>query len=63
MNTLLANWKTSLAGLIALVIQIGPLVAPKYITPAVANTISVIAGALGLIVAKDKNVTGGTVKQ
>lgn len=62
MNNLLKNWKTTLAGVIALVIQLGPVLLPKYITPSVANTISVIAGSLGIIVAKDGNVTGGTSK-
>ena len=60
MSTLLKNWKTTLAGLIALLIQIGPIVAPKIITQSVANEISLVAGALGLVVSKDGNVTGVT---
>ena len=55
------NWKTTLAGIVAIVIQLGPIVAPKYITPVVANTISTIAASLGLMTAKDFNVTGGTI--
>lgn len=63
MKSLTINWKTTLAGAVALLIQLGPVLLPKYITPTVANTITVIATSLGLIVAKDKNVTGGTTKQ
>lgn len=58
MKNLLVNWKTTLAGIIALIIQLGPVLFPQYITPTVANTISVIAGGLGIIVAKDGNVSG-----
>jgi hypothetical protein len=63
MKNLLTNWKTTLAGAIALLIQLGPVLFPKYITPAVANTISIIAGSLGIVVAKDGNVTGGNTTQ
>lgn len=63
MKNLLANWKTTLAGGIALLIQIGPILWPKVITPATANTISLLAASLGIVVAKDGNVTGGTTKQ
>jgi hypothetical protein len=63
MKSLLANWKTTLAGVIALVIQIGPVLWPTVITPAVANTISVISASIGVVVAKDGNVTGGTTTQ
>jgi len=52
------NWKTTLAGAIAIFVQIGPVLFPKTITPRIANTISVIAVAVGLGVAKDANVTG-----
>lgn len=63
MQTLLTNWKTTLAGLIALVIQVGPVLWPTVITPATANTITAVAVSLGIIAAKDSNVTGGTTKQ
>lgn len=63
MKNLLKNWKTTLAGVIAIVVQVGPVLLPKYITPTVANSISVIAGSMGVIAAKDGNVTGGTVQQ
>lgn len=55
------NWKTTLGAVVAIVIQFGPLVFPKYINETTANTISLIAASLGLIQAKDHNVTGGTV--
>lgn len=55
------SWKTTLAGAIAIFIQLGPVLFPKYITPQIANTISTTAGALGLLAAKDSNVTGGSV--
>lgn len=58
-----ANWKTTLAGIVALVIQIGPILWPTVITPAIANTISTIAVSLGVVAAKDGNVTGGTTTQ
>lgn len=54
------NWKTTLGGAIAILVQFGPILFPKYISEAVANSISTIAASLGLIAAKDHNVTGGT---
>lgn len=63
MNLLSKNWKTTIAGIIAIIIQVGPIIWPRYITPSVANTISTIAAALGLIAAKDSNVTSDTVKE
>lgn len=61
MNFNFKNWKTTLGGVVAIVVQFGPVFFPKYINEAVANTISTIAVSLGLAVAKDHNVTGGTV--
>ncbi len=63
MKSLLINWKTTLAGIIGLVIQLGPVLYPTIITTQVANTITAIAVACGVIVAKDGNVTGGTTTQ
>jgi hypothetical protein len=57
------NWKTTLAGIITVIIQVGPVVAPKIITHDLANAITAVAISLGLIAAKDGNVTGGTVQQ
>src|SRR5262245_15294496 len=56
------NWKTTVAGLgviaIPILNDVIPVLPPKYQGIATA----VVAG-LGLIFAKDSNVTGGTVKQ
>lgn len=59
---LMTNWKTSAAGgavmLIPLLNQIIPILPPQY----AAIATGVVAG-LGLIFAKDANVTGGTKPQ
>ena len=54
------NWKTTLAGVLA---ALG--VAAKLLTggPLGAEDLGVLAAAVGLLVAKDHNVTGGTVRQ
>lgn len=58
----LTNWKTTTAGagtiLIPILNQIVPILPPQY--AAIAS--GVVAG-LGLLCAKDQNVTGGTNKQ
>lgn len=61
MNFAFKNWKTTLSGIVILLLQVGPTLFPQYITPSVANVISGVAVALGLLAAKDSNVTGGTV--
>lgn len=55
------NWKTTLAGLI--VAGVGTAVAMHWISAEVGGAILTIATAVGLIAAKDSNVTGGTTKQ
>jgi len=58
----LTNWKTTGSGIIMIVLGIGGLLGIKGGTdPSVAVTS--IVGGLGLIFAKDKNVTGGTTRQ
>lgn len=54
------NWKTTVAGIAALV-----AVVAKMVNGGVPNTedIAVIAAAAGLLMAKDHNVTGGSVHQ
>ncbi len=54
------NWKTTLAGVAAVL-----AVAAKVISGQLpdATDIGIIAAAIGLFAAKDKNVTGGTVHQ
>jgi hypothetical protein len=58
MKNLTINWKTTLVGVIVFIIQVGPILLPNVITHELANTISAVAAALGLVVAKDGNVTG-----
>ena len=61
MNFITKNWKTFLSGAIGIAVQILPQLG--FIDQDVANAISVIAASLGLIAAKDSNVTGGTKPQ
>lgn len=55
------NWKTSLSGIatiaIPLINQIIPILPPQYV-PIAAG----VAAGLGLLFAKDHNVSGGTKK-
>ena len=55
------SWKTTLAG--AIVLLTGVAVTMKWITSDVATAVITIAGALGLVAAKDSNVTGGSTPQ
>ena len=61
MDFIKKNWKTALAGLIGIAVQILPQLG--VIDQQTANAISVIAASLGLVAAKDSNVTGGTKPQ
>lgn len=61
MDFIKKNWKTALAGLIGVAVQILPQLG--VIDQQTANAISVIAASLGLVAAKDSNVTGGTKPQ
>jgi hypothetical protein len=56
MENITKNWKTTVAGII--VGGVGIALTMHYITPEVATSIITIAGALGLISAKDGNQTG-----
>jgi hypothetical protein len=62
MKSLLANWKTTLAGVVAVAIPIINSQIPFMSTDYAAIATGVVAG-LGLIFAKDGNVTGGNTKQ
>ena len=55
------NWKTTLAAILAALPQLLALL--NVIDPILANKISIILIALGLLHAKDNNVTGGTIPQ
>ena len=63
MNAITANWKTSLTG--AIVICLGLLKAVLGIEiPGFTMDIGpAMATGIGLLLAKDHNVTGGSVKQ
>jgi hypothetical protein len=58
------NWKTTSAGLVMI---IGGIASIYFSKPLDANTITAsataILGGVGLLFAKDNNVTGGTIKQ
>lgn len=56
MNTLLKNWKTSLAGLVAIAGVVTATWLPQY-SDEVAKVVGILAG-LGLLAAKDGNQTG-----
>lgn len=56
MNTLLKNWKTSLAGLVAIAGVVTATWLPQY-SDEVAKVVGMLAG-LGLLAAKDGNQTG-----
>ena len=66
MKSIKANWKTSAAGALTMLAGVGSLfgvsiagLAPIDPTAALA----MITGGIGLIFAKDGNVTGGTTAQ
>jgi len=63
MKSLAKNWKTTLAGVIALAITAVHIFDPALLTNSTYLTIVSVLGGLGLISAKDGNVTGGTVQQ
>lgn len=56
MNNLLKNWKTSLAGIVAIAGVITSTWLPQY-SDEVAKIVGILAG-LGLLAAKDGNKTG-----
>ena len=55
------SWKTTWAGVFVALPQILHLIFPKVITVEIAIALSSLAAALGFVVAKDGNVTGGDV--
>jgi hypothetical protein len=56
MNSILKNWKTSLAGIAAIAGVVTTTWLPEY-ADEVAKVVGILAG-LGLLAAKDSNVTG-----
>jgi hypothetical protein len=67
MPPVLTNWKTTLAGVAVgatAVAHLATMISTGHIDPASIYTdLMALAGALGLVAAKDANVTGGSVKQ
>jgi hypothetical protein len=58
------NWKTTLFGFLAVLPQAWQVIQPSLSMPQpLANVITAIMGAVAFYFAKDRNVTGGTVKQ
>lgn len=60
MNTLAVNWKTTAAGVLALLTVAYKFWQTKTVSP---EDIFGILVAFGLVAAKDNNVTGGDVQQ
>lgn len=55
------NWKTTLAGILALITAITPVISqPEKLME--SQTISAILAGIGLLLAKDWNVSGGSLK-
>lgn len=61
MKSVTKNWKTTAAGLIGVVTLFA--LSQHWITQQTATDIGLLAGSLGLVAAKDGNVTGGTNQQ
>jgi len=49
----MVNWRTTLAGLIAIGLQITSIWAPNALTPKVTQTVQIASIAAGLVAAKD----------
>lgn len=64
---MLANWKTTAAGAATIATALGIILhmaaTGMWDAPTLGATIMGVATGLGLVAAKDGNVTGGTVKQ
>ena len=54
------NWKTTTAGILAILMSALNIYTKKTVGP---EEMAGITAGIGLIVAKDSNVTGGTVQQ
>jgi hypothetical protein len=55
---MIKNWKTSLAGVLAVVLAGLAVTYPKVFTPELVSIIISVLAGFGLIIAKDNNVTG-----
>lgn len=65
MKNLLTNWKTTLGGVLTMLIGIAALLGVKVgSTPIDPSTaLAMITAGFGLLFAKDGNITGGTTQQ
>lgn len=63
--SIIVNWKTSLTGIGALLVALGHLIGAisHGDTSTLMTDLPAIMAAIGLIFAKDSNVTGGTTPQ
>ena len=60
------NWKTTVTGILTIVVALGSAVLGFLKTgtiPDLGALVASITAGIGLITAKDSNVTGGTVQQ
>ena len=60
------NWKTTLTGVLTILGGVaagGKLILAGQVTEGVAVIFTAVTAGIGLIAAKDSNVTGGTVQQ
>ena len=55
------NWKTTASGVLVALIALATY--NGWLTPEQGSSITSVLVALGFVVAKDNNVTGGSVKQ
>ena len=63
MSSLLANWKTSLAGVLLVVMGALNTFLGIHVPGFSMDFVTALTAGIGLIVAKDSNVTGGTTPQ
>lgn len=60
------NWKTTVSGILTILGGIaagGKLIIAGQVTEGAGVLLTAITAGVGLIAAKDSNVTGGTIKQ
>lgn len=60
------NWKTTVTGILTIVVALGSAALGFFKTgtiPDLGALVAAITAGIGLITAKDSNVTGGTVVQ
>ena len=60
------NWKTTVTGVLTIVVALGSAALGFFKTgtiPDLGALVAAVTAGIGLITAKDSNVTGGTVQQ